>query len=269
MGAYAPRACVVCHELYRPTWYRQKTCSSKCCHQLRAGYRATEETREKIRAAIAARGSRVVIHSRICIICGATFEQPGEQHARKCCSKVCNSELRSRIQQARVSDEERERRRMADWLDRAERARLREARRAQQAAEYRERYPLFSIRCLQCGAEFIGGRKRKYCSRSCRRKGNHRAYSAARKAVVPKRITRGSCLDPFVIFRRDNWCCQLCGVRTPQKLRGTYEDRAPELDHIVPLARGGAHIESNLQCLCRRCNITKGSRVIGQLRLKL
>lgn len=35
--------------------------------------------------------------------------------------------------------------------------------------------------------------------------------------------------------------------------------RKYELDHVIPLARGGAHADSNMQLLCPRCNRSKGS----------
>jgi 5-methylcytosine-specific restriction endonuclease McrA len=44
-------------------------------------------------------------------------------------------------------------------------------------------------------------------------------------------------------------------------------DDAPELDHIVPLACGGAHTYQNTQCTCRECNGRKGATILGQLRL--
>lgn len=49
------------------------------------------------------------------------------------------------------------------------------------------------------------------------------------------------------IFQRDRWRCRACG-------------RAGRLecDHVVPVQRGGdPWVESNLQCLCRRCHIEK------------
>ncbi|HHW13485.1 MAG TPA: HNH endonuclease [Firmicutes bacterium] len=72
--------------------------------------------------------------------------------------------------------------------------------------------------------------------------------------------------DPIEVFQRDHWTCQICGAKTPRRLRGTTDDRAPELDHIVPLALGGQHTRANTQCLCRRCNQAKGAAARGQLR---
>ena len=31
-----------------------------------------------------------------------------------------------------------------------------------------------------------------------------------------------------------------------------------EIDHIIPLSRGGRHDEDNFQVLCKRCNLRKG-----------
>jgi hypothetical protein len=98
------------------------------------------------------------------------------------------------------------------------------------------------------------------------------AYRRIRRTAKAKRraVERGidaERFDPFEIFNRDGWCCHICGVKTPKRLRGTFEDNAPELDHIVPLSAGGEHSRRNTACSCRRCNIRKGSTPLGQLRL--
>lgn len=67
------------------------------------------------------------------------------------------------------------------------------------------------------------------------------------------------------VFQRDGWRCRFCGIDTPESLRGTHEHNAPELDHIVPLARGGQHSYDNTQCLCRACNGFKSNRTMAEL----
>lgn len=71
------------------------------------------------------------------------------------------------------------------------------------------------------------------------------------------------------VFARDGWRCQLCGVRTPKRLLGRQVPRAPELDHIVPMnaVSRGPHTYSNTQLACRACNVKKGARPLGQLRI--
>lgn len=39
--------------------------------------------------------------------------------------------------------------------------------------------------------------------------------------------------------------------------------RAPELDHIIPLAKGGPHTKANTARACRGCSLAKGDSFIG------
>lgn len=59
------------------------------------------------------------------------------------------------------------------------------------------------------------------------------------------------------VFRRDGWKCQICGVDTPERLQGKRAPNAPTLDHIVAMSNGGAHVPSNTQTACWRCNNRK------------
>lgn len=133
-------------------------------------------------------------------------------------------------------------------------------------------------RCRDCGRRVLKSAQR--CP-ACRANAfrvtklnarNSDAGKAARRRAKARRraVERGikaERFDPFEIFDRDKWRCHLCGVKTPKRLRGTYEDNAPELDHVVPLAAGGEHTRRNCACSCRRCNIEKADRPLGQLRL--
>lgn len=56
---------------------------------------------------------------------------------------------------------------------------------------------------------------------------------------------------------RDNYTCRYCGNSTyiePNLLL--------EVDHIVPVAKGGCTVEDNLQTLCWKCNRSKGSKLV-------
>jgi len=96
---------------------------------------------------------------------------------------------------------------------------------------------------------------------------NRRIAKARRRAI--ERGVAADKIDPIAVFDRDKWKCKLCGTHTPRRLRGTYEPNAPELDHVVPISLGGAHIWSNVQCSCRKCNGDKGATIKGQLALAL
>lgn len=92
-------------------------------------------------------------------------------------------------------------------------------------------------------------------------------YRQSKKAWKYKRraLERGATIadpiNPDFILDRDKYQCYICGIKTPKKLRGTYKDNAPEIDHIIPLSKGGLHIESNLRCSCRKCNGLKSDRI--------
>jgi len=51
------------------------------------------------------------------------------------------------------------------------------------------------------------------------------------------------------IWRRDNFTCQYCGK--------TIKDLPLEVDHILPVSKGGTNAPSNLQTLCIDCNREK------------
>lgn len=118
-------------------------------------------------------------------------------------------------------------------------------------------------RCRTCGDEFKTCRAGKFCSSKCADraadKGNHRKR-ARRFGVAYEPVNR------LRVFARDGWRCQICGKKTPQKRLGTMSTNAPELDHRVPLSKGGGHLYSNVQCACRQCNGDKGNKSsVGQL----
>lgn len=58
------------------------------------------------------------------------------------------------------------------------------------------------------------------------------------------------------IKQRDNYTCQKCGLSIEDE-----RNLLLEIDHIIPISKGGLSIEENLQTLCWKCNRTKGAKV--------
>lgn len=127
------------------------------------------------------------------------------------------------------------------------------------------RHEAKSFDCLECGTAYTaeyGTKRRNFCSNECRSRHYKRIARLKRKAA--QRAATVEPVNPIKVFERDGWRCHICGCKTPRSKRGTYADRAPELDHIVPLSVGGGHSYANTACSCRQCNRTKGNTLLGQ-----
>ena len=53
---------------------------------------------------------------------------------------------------------------------------------------------------------------------------------------------------------RDNYTCQKCGKHMPDGV-------GLQIDHIVPVSKGGKSVISNLQVLCSKCNGAKSDKI--------
>lgn len=56
------------------------------------------------------------------------------------------------------------------------------------------------------------------------------------------------------IMIRDNYTCQLCGKHMPDEV-------GLQIDHIIPIAKGGKTVASNLRVLCSKCNNLKSDKM--------
>ena len=59
------------------------------------------------------------------------------------------------------------------------------------------------------------------------------------------------------IMKRDNYTCQICGKYMPDEV-------GLQIDHIVPVSKGGKSIPTNLQVLCSKCNGRKSNRIMRE-----
>lgn len=156
------------------------------------------------------------------------------------------------------------------------------------------RSPFFAVACKACGKIRTGKRKPgDYCDAKCRHAATYiklpdveavcsqcdkpfrkqrgqgitdlvrfcslRCYRKWSNLLRNKKIDGGERFHPFEVFSRDGWKCRSCGCDAPKSLRGTINSRAPELDHIVPIAAGGAHSKSNTQLIKSLFWVQRGS----------
>jgi len=173
--------------------------------------------------------------SALCPVCNQIVQQPEKSGYRRYCSKICE-------------------RKFAYQRD------------------YISKVRLVARKCKHCLRSFTpkyGNQRRVFCSQVCVRRdakaGRPRTHFARAKLFGVKR----EYFNVLRIFDRDKWRCQLCGIKTPKSLRGKQLNNSPELDHIIPLSVGGGHVWDNCQCACRRCNIAKSNKPLGQTRLFL
>lgn len=76
-----------------------------------------------------------------------------------------------------------------------------------------------------------------------------------RESVAGQRALMTSKLREHIKLR-DDYTCKICGLSTTDE-----PNLLLEIDHIIPLSKGGITSEDNLQTLCWRCNRTKGSKI--------
>lgn len=214
-----------------------------------------------------------------CEWCGKPWESEIRRGPKKYCSDGCRVQLRQKLSESH-----------SVWQDKtcAECGKVFRTRNDSRycsgecwgtvcSRERRAERPIYH--CKKCGKEFYRQKRPEatfiYCSRECAGNGE------VGKAKTPRNWMAGNyrkrakvngveyqTIDVMAVLERDGWRCQMCGKDTPRKYRGTTRHNAPEIDHQVPISRGGGHTWDNVQCACRGCNAKKSNKSsAGQLRL--
>lgn len=227
------KTCKICGAEYDSLRKNSATCSPKCAksyHGARIGKQRINSTEKWVNEAQI--GFEYVSHTkgRIKLKC-------------KCCGSVlerANSTVRDKNVKCEYCKE------------------------AEQLQEARQKMACFLIalkdaktpkQCAACGKMFTSNYPtQKYCSDKCKKSGN--TYRSRCKHY-------GVYYDPSVtrikVVRRDKNICQICGktCNPKDKSWGSLGPDFPTLDHIIPLAKGGTHTWSNVQCACAICNSNK------------
>ena len=129
--------------------------------------------------------------------------------------------------------------------------------------------------CATCGDSFtncFGGREHcRICSppgadrpvrheREKSRRSNQRRRLAKRNGGPAGNYTTAE------IAERDNYRCHLCGKKVDMSLDGNAK-YGPNIDHLIPLSRGGLDERVNVRLAHRVCNVRRG--VGGEVQLLL
>jgi 5-methylcytosine-specific restriction endonuclease McrA len=127
-------------------------------------------------------------------------------------------------------------------------------------------------RCRLCGRDkpadqFLAGKAKKPSSacaacRKARSDQHRRKYYASLPTDKRHTLTQRRRAEEYgtehveysrtAIFARWLWKCAYCG------------NRAEHLDHVVPLSKGGADVESNMVPACAPCNLSKGAKSLEE-----
>lgn len=214
-----------------------------------------------------------------CHGCGVVSARPlRSDEAGRYCSRKCNTDAMARVAAGRAALL----RIKKAWAWRPSPLVVAECAALKRIAGYVERPVKYLVGCRQCDARMVWTRKTGGCQRFCdackKAKGiasrHTEGSKRARRVAKAKRraVERGAMadnIDPIKVFERDGWRCHLCKRLTHKARRGTAHPRAPELDHVVTLADGGAHTWGNVACSCRECNAVKGGKSMGQIGLPI
>lgn len=167
-----------------------------------------------------------------CVICGAIFRKSYSE--QRTCGRACGVELKRRSRP--VGPVVFPQRRLA-WHQ-----------------------------CRECN-QWIGQPNRLVCRRDlCLRSARSRSSAKAR-ARRREQIADAAGFSHLAIFQRDRWVCGICNSTVDPRHQWPHP-KAPSLDHIVPLSKGGTHTPENVQLAHIGCNWKKNNRGGGeQLRL--
>lgn len=76
------------------------------------------------------------------------------------------------------------------------------------------------------------------------------AFAKEQRTLMTKKLRE-------FIKKRDNFTCCICGNSTHVE-----PNLLLEIDHIIPVAKGGQTVEDNLQTLCWKCNRAKSDKIM-------
>jgi 5-methylcytosine-specific restriction endonuclease McrA len=115
--------------------------------------------------------------------------------------------------------------------------------------------------------------QKRFCSRKCQRKSvgaKQHKREAKRNRRHRLRSSSAVCQSVSIVelMKRFRRRCRHCNTICV-KPEGYNHQNEATIDHIMPLSKGGLHLWSNVQLLCRRCNTAKRDIVLPGTQMML
>lgn len=82
-------------------------------------------------------------------------------------------------------------------------------------------------------------------------KAKHREYSSERRSRLKNAFVEK--VDFENLFKSQNGECYIC--------KNYFHRNGLEIDHVIPLAKGGLHSKENVKLACISCNRSKGAKL--------
>jgi hypothetical protein len=250
--------CIDCANARTLEWRRAKGIGPRRVAPMRPCQQCGTPTKNERHCSLACRDA--YRYRGRCLRCDTPMRVPAPSHRDregKYCSKACYYASRTKATPPEPIP-------VGQWMrrHRAKVVRLKRCR------ECKAEVPKAQQRCYPCGLLAT------YTAKQMNRK-SPTTRAAQRRAKHKRRTLMQTLYRDEDIFRRDGYRCHfrntgqcvMARAKCKPNANRMLDDWAPTIDHIVPLARGGADTPDNVACAHRKCNWYWSDRGTVQLRL--
>lgn len=201
---------------------------------------------------------------KACVECGAVFVPTGP------CAKYCGDECRRTIRSSREARPENKKRKTEYMKKYLANPKIKK-RRAEYISEYNSRS---ENRKRKAEWEAVPKNKKRRAEQEVtpRRKKKRLEYQnrpeikkkSAEKSAKRRALKKGAAyekIDFDEIFQRGGGKCGICGNKIDPTLKSSHP-MSCQMDHIIPLSKGGGTTYTNMQPTHARCNRSKNNRTV-------
>ena len=229
-------------------------------HVMGSGNRAPNQRREHIPDPITG------VLQRQCLACAGWFPLANFYVCGGHLQSTCKPCARQQARERHAQNRERSRAAASRWkAEHPEKYKAKMLRwRAQNRERLREYQTAYNAKRAEAMREYMRTKSKTPEYLAYQREYDQRTGRSAEKMARRRALILGVTVEPIdrtAIIIRDNRTCYLCGK--------FLKWREVTLDHIVPLARGGAHAAANLRVACGPCNFSKQDRLLTTIPLGL